>query len=129
MWPVVHSGDACTLQPIQAVTAVQSNMLAKDASETDVGDIVFCFAQPRHQYYAHIVLRKQPDMHSKEMKFWIGNMKGHCNGCVYRKHVSGILTRVEWWDKATLSYMERPLSRELVKRNVDLRWDHGGNQR
>ena len=68
-------------------------------------------------------------MHWNEMKFYIGNMMVHCNGWVYRKHVFGILTRVEWWDKATLSYMERPFSRELAKQNCDFRWDHGGNQR
>ena len=52
MWPLVRSGDAIALHPIQAVTADKGkHSIQKEASEICVGDIVFCKVQPNQQYY------------------------------------------------------------------------------
>ena len=56
MWPLVQSEDACTFHPIQAVTAKGGKFsIQKEASEIEVGDIVFCQVQPSQLFYAHIV--------------------------------------------------------------------------
>ena len=56
MWPLVQSGDGCMFYPIQAVTKKAGRFsIQKEASEIEVGDIVFCQVQTSQLYYAHIV--------------------------------------------------------------------------
>ena len=96
----------------------------KKASEICVGDIVFCQVQPAKQYYAHIVLEVEQSNY-QEPTYWIGNIKGHCNGWCLREHIFGILVDVQvFWEG---HYYSRPLPkgifaqvRELVKQS---RWN------
>ena len=66
MWPLIQSGDFCTLIPCQAVTAamsasgvVQGVVSPKGPSEIGVGDVVFCQIRETGRYYTHIVLEVQ----------------------------------------------------------------------
>ena len=78
MWPLVQSNDGITLHPIQAVTDMDGrHAVNKEASEIGVGDIVFCQVQRSQQYYSHLVLWIEQDLHAKEPKYWIGNI---CQG-------------------------------------------------
>ena len=96
MWPLVQSHDGCTFHPIQAVTDMEGrHAVIKEASEIGVGDIVFCQVQTSQQYYAHIVLWTEQDLHAKEMKYWIGNLEQRVNGWCYREHIYGILVGVQ----------------------------------
>ena len=90
---MVQSGDACTFRPIQAVTSKDGEFsIHKEASEIDVGDIVFCqVGTPFHQrFYAHIV-------HNIEwgQKYWIRNIPGRINGWCFKEHIFGILVDVQ----------------------------------
>ena len=127
MWPLVQSNDACLFHPIQAVTAEDGvHAIQKEASEIDVGDIVFCEVQSSHQYLAHIVLDVgHCDDNIMAPKYWIGNIQRHYNGWCLRQHIFGILVDVQvLWDG---QYHSRPLPKivfaevqRLVKGN---RWN------
>ena len=63
---MVQSNDACTFHPIQAVTDMDGrHAVTKEATDIDVGDIVFCQVQRSQQYYAHIVLSIEQKRHSR----------------------------------------------------------------
>ena len=97
MWPVVQSGDACSIHPIQAVTAEAGTRhgLTKEASEIVVGDIVFCQVQPNQLLYAHPVIKIVWCHDGGQAKYWIGNVAQKYNGWCYREHIYGILVRVD----------------------------------
>ena len=99
MWPLVQSEDACTFHPIQAVTAKGGKFsIQKEASEIEVGDIVFCQVQPSQLFYAHIVHkveRKVERMYVHRPKYSIGNIQGRIDGLCYREHIFGILVAVQ----------------------------------
>ena len=114
MWPLVQSDDACTLHPIQAVTAKEgAHSVQKEASEIGVGDIVFCQVQPSQQYYTHIVLDVGWCFWSKEPKYWIGNIQGRRNGWCYREHIFGVLVEVQVWSDPR--YASRPHPKKLYE--------------
>ena len=118
MWPLVQSNDGITLHPIQAVTDMDDrHAVHKEASEIGVGDIVFCQVQTSQQYYAHIVLSTQDDLHAKETKYWIGNLQQRPNGWCYREHIYGILVgvQVDYEDK----YYFRPHPKKVYE---DVKW-------
>ena len=96
MWPLVQAEDAILLHPIQAVTAEDGmDCRPKEASQIYVGDIVFCNVQRTQQYYAHIVLEIEYDVHARESRYWIGNIEQRHNGWCYREHIYGILIEVQ----------------------------------
>ena len=109
MWPLVQSNDAIWLHPIQAVTAKDAS-IHKEASEIDVGDIVFCQVQPSGLFYAHIVhaIQFQPP------KDEIGNIEGYINGWCHREHIFGILIDVSVWSEG--QYLSRPLPKEIFEK-------------
>ena len=113
MWPLVHSGDACTFKPIQAVTARDGIHATAPKGESDIGmgDIVFCQVQPTNQYYAHIVLDIELDIYAKETKYWIGNIEQRRNGWCFREHIYGILFRVEKVERE--GYYARPFPKSV----------------
>ena len=124
MWPLVQSGDACWFHPIQAVTAKDAS-IHKEASEIDVGDIVFCQVQPSQHHYAHIVLSVED--HHQEPKYWIGNIERHKNGWCLRKHIFGILVNVQQWWGGDRQYHSRPLPKTVFAEVLPLvgeqRWN------
>ena len=96
MWPLVQSHDGCTFHPIQAVADMDGrHAVNKEASEIGVGDIVFCQVQRSQQYYSHLVLWIEQDLHAKEPKYWIGNICQRVNGWCFREHIYGILVEVQ----------------------------------
>ena len=114
MWPLVQSGDFCTVHPLQAVTADMGRAcIPKEESNPDVGDIVFCLVQPQHQYYAHIVIDKQWDRYRKEHKYWIGGIRQNYNGYCFREHIFGILVAVQVQYEGR--YFKRPLPKSLYE--------------
>ena len=118
MWPLVQSGDAVTLHPIQAVTADDGvQAIPKEASEIGVGDIVFCQVQRSNQYYTHIVLMVQRDYHTNEAKYWIGNLEHRLDGWCFREHIYGILRQVEAEEEycggAVWGYYARPFPKRV----------------
>ena len=124
MWPLVQSHDGCTFHPIQAVTDMDGrHAVNKEASEIGVGDIVFCQVQTSQQYYAHIVLWTEPDLHAKETKYWIGNIEQRPNGWCYREHIFGILVgvQVDYEDR----YYFRPHPKSVYE---DVKWHVGWNR-
>ena len=92
--------------------------MQKEASEIDVGDIVFCQVQPSQQFYAHIVHDVQHCYYRQEPKYWIGNIQQRFNGWCHREHIFGILVEVEvWWeDTEEGRYHSRPHPKELFER-------------
>ena len=83
MWPLVHSGDACTLHPIQAATAIR------------VGNIVFCLVQTNNLYYTHIVRDIETREWLDEPKYCIGNIRGRINGWCFREHIFGVVVNAQ----------------------------------
>ena len=113
MWPLVQSGDACTLHPIQAVTAKEGKFsIQKEASEIDVRDIVFCQVQPSQQFYAHIVQRRQHC--SQRPTYFIGNIQRRMNGWCYREHIFGIHVDVQVFSGG--EYFSRPHPKTLFEK-------------
>ena len=124
MWPLVHSGDACTFHPIQAVTRGEGQFpIFKGRSEIGVGDIVFCQVQPSLRYYAHIV-RAVKGAHESS----IGNIKGLINGWCYREHIFGILVDVQVVSDTDGQYYSRPHPKELFE-EVSQLVEHGRNDK
>ena len=113
MWPLVQSNDACTIHPIQAVTANGGKYsIQKEASEIDVGDIVFCRVQPKNLFYAHVVLEVS---HLPLItKYFIGNIQGRINGYCYREHIFGTLVDVQMFSGR--EYFSRPHPKELFEK-------------
>ena len=72
--------------------------VCKEASEIEVGDIVFCQVQRSQLFYAHIVLAIEDDVWLQQPKYWIGNIQQNYNGWCHREHIFGILVEVqtEW---------------------------------
>ena len=95
--------------------------IQKEASEIDVGDIVFCQVQPSGLFYAHIVHEVQ----IQPPKYQIGNTEGHINGWCHREHIFGILIDVEVWSEG--QYFSRPFPKELFEKVARLvqedRWN------
>ena len=128
MWPLVQSGDAIALHPIQAVTTDKGkHSIQKEASEIGVGDIVFCNVQPIHQYYCHLVLQVENDYYAREPKYWIGNIQGTINGWCNREHIFGILVRVEVAKPGKEGYYMRPFPKKAFEQVQQLikadRWN------
>ena len=132
MWPLVQSGDACLLHPIQAVTA-NDGPIKKASSKIDVGDIVFC--KVKEEFFAHIVQKVERSPHPQlgrkyPTKFYIGNIQGHINGWCYRKDIFGILVDVKF-PKVKRSgeqqYFSRPFPKEIFEKVAllvkDDRWN------
>jgi hypothetical protein len=74
MVPKVHSGQLCTVEPV-------------DAADLQAGDIVLC--KVRGSEYLHLVKAVQ------DGRFQIGNNRGSINGWVGPKSIFGRLIRVE----------------------------------
>ena len=119
MWPLVQSYDGCTFHPIQAVTAKDGvHSIQKEASEIEVGDIVFCQVQRSQQYYSHLVLSIEHDYHAKEPKYWIGNISQRVNGWCFREHIYGILVEVQVdWEGPVYT---RPFPKSMYHQVLDL---------
>ena len=49
LWPLVHSGDLCEYDPVF------------DASDVQVGDVIFCKVYPSREYHAHLIMSKTYD--------------------------------------------------------------------
>ena len=114
MWPLVQSGDACTFHPIQAVTAKEGKYsIQKEASEIDVGDIVFCRVQPSQYFYAHIVHEVKWHFQQRP-SYYIGNIQGRINGWCYREHIFGILVDVQVFSGG--EYFSRPHPKKLFEK-------------
>ena len=99
LFPRVHSGDACTYEPVNSVDEVQED------------DIVFCEVQPGDRYYAHLVKRKersaQYELWGAQFAQWvftISNMKGRENGWCYIEHIYGRLTECVHGECCTTSF-------------------------
>jgi hypothetical protein len=75
------------------------------------------------QYYAHIVLWTEPDLHAQETKYWIGNIEQRPNGWCYREHIFGILVgvQVDYEDR----YYFRPHPKSVYE---DVKWHVGWNR-
>jgi len=119
MWPLVQANDGCTFYPIQAATARPGcRAVSKEASEIDVGDIVFCQVQRSQLYYAHIVLWIEHDYWANEPKYWIGNICQRVNGWCFREHIYGILidVLVEWQNR----FYARPHPKSIYEEVKDL---------
>ena len=116
MWPLVQSGDACSFHPVQAIAPGSPHRIPKPESEIQVGDVVFCQVQRSHQYIAHIVLRIE-HYRQEGPKYWIGRMDQKVNGWCHRKHLFGILVRVEAPDPNSPlgPWLERPLPRTVYR--------------
>ena len=136
MWPLVQSYDACTFHPIQAVTAEDGihsiHSFPKEASEIQVGDVVFCKVQRSDSYFAHLVLRIEWPRYDRigEPRYVIGNILQHVNGWCHRRHIFGILVDVQKWCPKEKCYYSRPLPRTvydqvrpLVSRGRENRWN------
>ena len=80
LYPRVHSGDACTYEPVTSEDQVWED------------DIVFCQVQPGDRYYAHLVKRKEWSPRYEKWVFTISNINGHENGWCYMEHIYGRLT-------------------------------------
>ncbi len=78
LWPRVHSNDLCTYVPVAS------------ADDVHEGDIVFCQARPKMQFFGHIVHEK--DFSNKAILFTIGNNKGYMNGHCLIEDIYGRLT-------------------------------------
>ena len=104
LWPLVHSGDACTYEPTQVAKRGPFTYLP----EIHMNEVVFCQVQPSKQFYAHLVLGRDWDRLNREWRWTIGNIKGHKNGWVLARHVFGILTRVQYWDEDKNDWVDRP---------------------
>ena len=82
LYPLIHSNDLCYFEPVYA-------------QDVRVGDIVFCQVEPGGRFYAHRVLAKRWDWDARynwnDYCFWIGNMKGRCNGWCFSDQVYGRL--------------------------------------
>ena len=116
MWPLVQSGDDCHFLPVQAVPPGIPHTISKSESKIQVGDVVFCVVQRSHQYIAHIVLRIE-HYRQEGPKYWIGRMDQKVNGWCHRKHLFGILVRVEAPDPNSPlgPWLERPLPRTVYR--------------
>lgn len=75
MAPRIHSGDLCTVVPVD------------DAASIQAGDIVLC--KVRGNEYLHFVKAIQGD------RFQIGNNRGGINGWIGANGIFGKLTKVE----------------------------------
>ena len=119
MWPLVQSYDGCTFHPIQAVTAEDGihsiHSFPKEASEIQVGDVVFCKVQRCDAYFAHLVLRVEwpKSNYHGEPTYVIGNILQHVNGWCHRRHIFGILVDVQKWCPKKKCYYSRPLPRTV----------------
>ena len=121
MWPLVQSYDGCTFHPVQAVSAKDGihsiHSFPKEASEIQVGDVVFCKVQKSDSYFAHLVLRiNRPKSNYGETTYVIGNILQHVNGWCHRRHIFGILVDVQKWCPGGKSYYSRPLPRTVYSR-------------
>ena len=120
MWPLVQSGRACLLHPIQAVTA-NDGPIKKASSNIDVGDIVFC--NVKEEFFAHIVQKVERPQHTEpgrkyHTKFYIGNIRGHINGWCYRTGIFDILVDVTCPKNARSGeqqYFSRPFPKEIFE--------------
>ena len=103
-----------TFHPIQAVTAKGGKYsIQKEASEIDVGDIVFCRVQPKQHFYAHIVHNVHRH-YVQRPQYSIGNIQGHINGWCYREHIFGILVDVQVFSDG--QYYSRPHPKKLFEK-------------
>ena len=86
----------------------------KEASEIQVGDVVFCKVQKSDSYFAHLVLRiNRPKSNYGETTYVIGNILQHENGWCHRCHIFGILVDVQKWCPGGKCYYSRPLPRTV----------------
>ena len=90
--------------------------IQKEASEIDVGDIVFCRVQPKQHFYAHIV-HNIDRQYVQRPKYSIGNIQGHINGWCHREHIFGILIDVQVCSAASDGqYYSRPHPKQVFER-------------
>jgi hypothetical protein len=79
MYPLVHSNDKTTYEPVTDADQVQEN------------DIVFCQVQPGDRFYAHLVKRKWLSQLDGQLYYTIANYKGHEKGWCLIEHLYGRL--------------------------------------
>ena len=73
--------------------------------------------QPSNQYYAHIVLKIEDDVHKKQKQYWIGNILGRYNGLCHETHIYGTLEEVQVWDQHHYHQRPRPKDNFLAVRD------------
>jgi len=82
LWPLLHSGDICEYDPVF------------EASEVEVGDIVFCQVRPTWRYFAHTIKRKTYDDEKEAWYFTVGNQSGWENSWCWMDDIYGKLKQI-----------------------------------
>jgi len=73
LYPMIHSGDICEYDPVF------------EASQVEVGDIVFCQVRPSLRYLVRTIKRKINDDEKEAWYFTVGNQSLWESGTIYGK--------------------------------------------
>ncbi len=79
LWPLVHSGDLCEYDPVF------------DASDVQVGDVIFCQVYPSREYHAHLIMSKTYCGEVEAWYFTVENQSGRENGWCWLETIYGKL--------------------------------------
>ena len=109
----VSSKEAVSTDRPSVTAKDGENSIQKEASEIDVGDIVFCRVQPSQLFYAHIVHNVRRH-YVQRPHYSIGNIQGHTNGWCYMEHIFGILVDVLVFSDG--QYYSRPHPKKLFEK-------------
>jgi len=80
--PLIKSGDVWEYHPVF------------EASEVEVGDIVFCQVKPTWRYFVHTIKRKTWDYEKEAWYFTVGKQPGCENSWCWMDEIYGKLKRI-----------------------------------